>query len=292
MKFVQNNFYYLNIKYIIILILYIYFYILNNFIDYKILFKNYQIKKLKYFNIPYDQTNIYKDSLNYIMNIKKVVYSIIIDKYDKPFPFIKQKGFDYFMFSENIINNTNWTLLPIPNYILMMNISNIKKQRFIKTHPHLFFKDYELSLYVDASYNIIGDLNIFLLRLLTPKYDMYYLQHPIRNTIFQEISAVVYFKKESNISVELVKNKYIKEKISDNQGLIESCIIVRKHNNKKIINLMENWWNEIKNFSHRDQLSLNYVISKLNIKIHYISKKYSLEFFNYTDHLIKIKFRS
>ena len=273
-----------------ILILYFCFYFLNFPIEYKKFSKNYKFKILKNNYFSYNHTNIIKDNLNYIKNIKKVVFSIIIDKYDNPFPFIKQKGFDYFIFSNNIINDTNWTLLPIPNNILMMNISNIKKQRYIKTHPHLFFKDYELSIYIDASYTIIGDLNIFLLRLLTPKYDIYFLQHPSRSSIFQELTAVVYFKKEFNSSVELIKNRYIKEKISDNQGLIETCIIIRKHNNNKIINLMTNWWKEIKNFSHRDQLSLNYVLSKLKFKIYYISKKYSLEYFNFTDHLINILF--
>ena len=128
--------------------------------------------------------------------MKKVVYSAIIGGYDEPFPFIKQEGFDYFLFSDRNYNNTNWTILPIPKYILSFNLSNFKKQRYIKVHPHLFFKDYEISIYIDASYTIKDDLNKFLLRLLSPKYNLYFIQHPVRNSIFQEISAVIFFKKD------------------------------------------------------------------------------------------------
>jgi len=48
---------------------------------------------------------------------------------------------------------------------------------------------------------------------------------------------------------------------------------------------MEKWWNEINNFSQRDQLSLNFVIWKEGIKIKYISKAFILEYFKKTKHL-------
>ena len=62
-----------------------------------------------------------------------------------------------------------------------MNI--IKKQRFIKTHPHLFFKNYDLSIYIDTTFSIKGKLDEFLIRILTPKLSLYVLEHPERSTI-------------------------------------------------------------------------------------------------------------
>ena len=42
-----------------------------------------------------------------------------------------------------------------------LNFSNkrevMKKQRFYKTHPHLFFKSYDLSIYVDTTFKINGN---------------------------------------------------------------------------------------------------------------------------------------
>ena len=56
--------------------------------------------------------------------------------------------------------------------------------------------------------------------------------------------------------------------------------MVRKHNKKDCIELMEKWWNEINNYSHRDQLSFNYIVWKLGIKIKYYSKGTLNDYFN------------
>ena len=56
--------------------------------------------------------------------------------------------------------------------------------------------------------------------------------------------------------------------------------MVRKHNKKDCIELMEKWWNEINNYSHRDQLSFNYIVWKLGIKIKYYSKCTLNDYFN------------
>ena len=158
--------------------------------------------------------------------------------------------------------------------------------RYIKLFPHLFFKDYELSIYFDGSFSLNGDLNELLLRILNPSFDLYFLQHPERNKIFQEFSAVIISKKETREVIDIIEKRYIEENFPDKLGLTENCIIIRKHNKKNIIKLMEVWWNEIKNYSYRDQLSLNYAIWKLNlkIKIYYLSKRFMLDYFTQKGH--------
>ena len=165
--------------------------------------------------------------------------------------------------------------------------------RYIKLFPHLYFKEYELSLYIDASYIIKGDLNELLLRTLNPSYDLYLLQHPERNKIFQEFSAVILYRKERKKIVKKVKKRYTEKKFPDNLGLTENCIIIRRHKNKKLIKLMEAWWNEIRHYSYRDQLSLNYAIWKLNlnIKIYYLPKRFMLNYFSQKNHSIIVPFK-
>ena len=53
--------------------------------------------------------------------------------------------------------------MKIPDQVKNLNISTVKKQRFLKLHPHLFFKNYDLSIYIDGTFIIKGDLNDFLL---------------------------------------------------------------------------------------------------------------------------------
>ena len=161
----------------------------------------------------------YKFNIEVIKNIKKVVYSVNIGGYDNISNFTKQEGYNYFLFSDIIYNNTNWTVIPISKLIEKTNISYIKMTRYFKLFPHLFFKDYELSIYFDASYIINGDLNELLLRTLNPSYDLYFIQHPKRNNISQELSAVIEYKKDSNESVHTIRKKYIEENFPDNKGL-------------------------------------------------------------------------
>jgi len=181
---------------------------------------------------------IYNNSLG---NIKKknVVYSALFGNYDSLKDFNKQDGFDYILFTDNITKTeTNWTQLKIPEFVLNFNINIIKKQRFLKLHPHLFFKNYDVSIYIDCSFIIIGDLNELLKRLLSPSFHIYLLEHPFRNNIYNEIERVIKIKKEKKSIALNVRKRYIKLKFPKNNGLSENCLIIRRHNNKKCIYLI------------------------------------------------------
>ena len=102
-----------------------------------------------------------------------------------------------------------------------------------------------------------------------------------------EIKEVIIVNKEKNSTGELIYQRYKKENFPDNRGLIESCFLIRKHNDKQCINIMEKWYEEVKNYSHRDQLSFNYIIWKNDIKMKYISKQFILQYFiQQKEHLI------
>ena len=49
----------------------------------------------------------------------------------------------------------------------------------------------------------------------------------------------------------------------ENYGLVQTNIMVRKHNDQYCKDLMEKWWSELKDYSHRDQLSFNYALWKV-----------------------------
>ena len=120
------------------------------------------IKKLKHYD-----SNIYGS--NYVKKLKKVVYTVLIGKYDKFHKINKEKGYDYFMLTDQMLENKSnfgWTVLLLKRKDKSFGIKKFKRQRFYKTHPHLFFKNYDLSIYVDSSYEIIGNLDEFLLRIL------------------------------------------------------------------------------------------------------------------------------
>ena len=236
-------------------------------------------------------------NINFIKKSKKVVYSALLGKYDNVSYIEREDGYDYFLFTDQIMkneSNSNWTILYIDDQIKNLNLSIIKKQRYFKMHPHLFFKNYDISIYIDTTFIIKGKLDEFLLRILSPNLSIYVLEHPDRNSVNNEFSAVLIAHKDSNTSVISVQKKYNNENFPDNNGLSENCLIVRKHNELSCINFMNDWFDEIKYNSHRDQLSFNYILWKYeNKNVKYISKRYIEDYFiQEPEHLIIVQFKN
>ena len=55
-----------------------------------------------------------------------------------------------------------------------------------------------------------------------------------------------------------------------NLGLVYGGVILRRHNEKDCIKVMEDWWTEIKHGSKRDLLSFNYAAWKNKFKFNHI----------------------
>ena len=113
---------------------------------------------LSYFDKNSRLNRKYDTLMEYKGNVPKeykriVVYSCLIGDYDIVSNFNKQIGYDYILFTDQNIVNTNWTILPIPKEVKKLDVSDVKKQRYIKIHPHKFFKNYDLSLYRCKLYN-------------------------------------------------------------------------------------------------------------------------------------------
>ena len=155
--------------------------------------------------------------INKLKKMKKVIYTANLGKYDKIRPIRKEEGWNYIYFidweisEEEKNNNTNWTFVMIPDYVKNMNISIAKKQRFIKINPHLFLKDYELSIYIDSCFTLFGDINDLIIRILPYNINIVVLEHRGRKTVYEELDAVVYYRKEKKSMNKKIKERYNSE---------------------------------------------------------------------------------
>ena len=284
----KNNAENLSYLKIILLILLLLLYIQMIYIAYN----NYNIllnEKLE--ESIYKEEN-YGNYLNNFKKMKKVIYTVNLGKYDSIKNIPKQEGWDYvniidWEITEEEKKETNWTFMMIPDFIKYMNVSIIKKQRFIKLHPHLFFKNYEISLYIDSIYILFGNIDNLIIRLLPPEINIVMNEHRTRNKVSDEMKSVLSFKKEKIEVIQIIKERYKKNKFPDNLGLIETSFILRRHNEKDCINIMEKWWNEIKMYSHRDQLSICYVLWKEKKKIKLIDKNFLFNYLERIPHIVK-----
>ena len=213
---------------------------------------------------PNEWLEINKQYFIYTKN-KKVIYTCLTGNYENLVdPSVVSKDFDYVCFTDNMNLLSNvWKLKPIPNELL--HLSKVKQQRCIKICPHKYLSEYEISIWVDACIDIVGDMEEFLNSyccddnnsILIPK-------HTNRNCIYEEMKACFLSKKDTMDNMEPQINKYKEENYPSNNGLVQSNIVIRKHNNEQCIEVMEIWENELITHSHRDQLSFNYALWKTN----------------------------
>jgi hypothetical protein len=86
---------------------------------------------------------------------------------------------------------------------------------------------------------------------------------------------------QENVNPQI--DRYKKEGFPKDFGLLQSNIMIRKHNEEDCIRLMECWFEELKNGSHRDQLSFNYALWKNEgIPVVYLDKTiYKSEWFKW-----------
>lgn len=192
-------------------------------------------------------------------------YTCITGGYDslKSLPSIQQDGIDFICFSDDDHLQCNgWKVLPMPNEL--RGLSNVKKQRIVKICPHRYLKDYETSVWIDGSFQIVGDVAKFVQQYDLEKTPLHVRVHPRRRCIFEEAAACINFGFDSREVVESQMQKYKSEGYPKNVGLAETGIILRKHNDAKC-QLVDNLWaSEVLRGSCRDQLSFNYACWKMH----------------------------
>ena len=220
-------------------------------IQYQINAKLYQCKMVNYLN-PKNKK-------------KGVIYTCITNNYDilPQHSVYNLRDFDYICFTtkDNMKNIPYpWQVFNIEGLNYLIGTKDpVKIARWFKTHPHMFFRNYQYSIWIDGNIAIIKDP----IEYINVDYkNMLVLAHPKRNCIYKQAKQCIALKKDS----EEIINKEIafiqEQNYPENNGLIQSGILLRNHNNKDIIFVMEKWWEMILNYSKRDQLSFNYIMWK------------------------------
>lgn len=223
----------------------------------------------KYTDKKYDK--LFGDMLD--LSNKKVIYTCITGGYEKLVdPFVISPGYDYICFTDsNEIESKIWKIRPIPEKL--NDLSNVKKQRCIKINPHIFLPEYDLSVWVDGSIRLKMDINEYIEKTVKDE-NVYIPSHPQRTCIYEEMNACIKQRKDTEEHINPQKEKYLSEGFPKDYGLVQSNIIIRRHNEPDCIKLMETWWDEVKNGSHRDQLSFDYARWKNeDVKILFLDKK-------------------
>ncbi|CAM4164961.1 glycosyltransferase domain-containing protein [Zobellia nedashkovskayae] len=191
------------------------------------------------------------------------------------FGFIPQKKIkdvDFFAFTDD----KKKVLKPWKPILVKENIKDNErlKARHVKLLPHLYFSDYDISIFIDSNYLIIGDIEKLLESL--GNFQMGIFDHnqcdDARNCVYKEHEALLELGRQrgvykDNPDVMEKQIKFLKsEDYPTENGLIFSAVLVRKHNDPQVIKVMEDWWGFVSTQSLRDQLSFDYVAWKNKFK--------------------------
>jgi hypothetical protein len=207
---------------------------------------------------------------------KKVVYTAIFGGYDElPDPQFIPEGWDFICFTDSNIKSNIWEVKKVPA-IYKDPTRNARKYKIL---PHRWFSNYEYSLWVDGNILIRNDINElipeYLNKVNIAVHDHNQNQLDPRNCVYQEAQAIFYFgkrngnyKDDPNIIQKQIQ-RYADEGYPSHNSLAVTMQLLRKHNKKDCIKIMEQWWEEIKYGSKRDQLSFNYSIWKTNTSFVY-----------------------
>ena len=225
--------------------------------------------------------NLYEKKIDTIGNILKiakqnieegknepriVVYTCITGGYDNILePTYVTPGVDYICFTDDkTLKSKTWKFRPIPEELL--SYSKVKQQRGVKILAHRYLSDYDISIWVDGAVIVKGNVKDYLKTLDFDKYSVFIPEHPARKCIYAEKDVCVRIKKITGDGIELANKqmqRYRDDKFPANYGLVQTNVMMRKHNDQYSKDLMEKWWSELKDFSHRDQLSFNYALWKV-----------------------------
>lgn len=209
-------------------------------------------KKLK-------EPNIFNTIDDVFPETKIVVYTVNTGKYDKiKEPIFVDKNIDYYVFTEQEIPvDSTWKKFDIPK-TLRKGRSSLEQARYVKSHPHEFFKQYNYSIFIDGNIRITCDIKPLVYSMIASGKKMAIHKHQVRNCIYQEAKAIYAAGKASYRDIHEQMETYRRIGFPKEFGLFETNVIIREHNDKDCISIMNTWWREMVKHTKRDQLSFTY----------------------------------
>lgn len=237
---------------------------------------------------------------NYYSKERIAVYTVMFGGYDRIHePVVIPDNVDFYIITDikELHSQSVWKRFDDSKFKHYTDNLDIQiKNRWYKTHPHRLFSDYQYSLYVDSSIKIITDVTEHINNI--NQTGICFHRHPQRDCVYDELDVVRCFGRDSMENLSHTKRMYDAKNFPKHYGLLETAIIARKHNEKSIITMMEDWWGYIERYSRRDQLSLPVVLREHGIKVNdicglgnNIKENYAFRLETHMGHYDRIKSR-
>ncbi|RKM60420.1 DUF616 domain-containing protein [Butyrivibrio sp. CB08] len=205
----------------------------------------------------------YKSHERLALNEKIAIYTCIIGGYDElRDPVDISDDCDYFCISddENTVKNSVYKFINIRDLNLDQNLSDTKKNRYVKINAHKVFPDYRYSVYFDGNVQLSN--RVIECFSWLPKTRIIARSRNNTASIYTEAIKRLETKRDDASVISRQVQKYWKEGMPEDFGGVNCGILVREHNHPICKMLMETWWEQVNDYSNRDQISFPYVLWK------------------------------
>lgn len=195
------------------------------------------------------------------------------------FPEISDPSVDRFCYTDLDVAEGCNQMLPVRNGQFIKNdfyqikrlnldyLIPIRRNRLVKILiPDEIFNNYEYSLYSDCKRPYTFDFE-WMLKCLAPGFDFLIRKHRSkRHCAYDEGLFCIKIKKDTKENIMQQLSFYEEEGFPRNCGLYDASWLFRRHT-KELRRHMKFWWEQVRDYSYRDQISLPYMIWKRGMKV-------------------------
>lgn len=193
---------------------------------------------------------------------KIAIYTCIVGDYDQiSEPLWIENDCDYYIISDRKPEReTVFKYLDICDYLPDDVKDNTRKNRYIKINAHKIFPQYRYSIYVDG--NIVIKKGITKCIENLPKSRIGVAGESYWDSVYIEGLRCIESKFDDKEFIMKQIEKYWLEGMPEHFGSFLCNVLAREHNHPNCVKLMEEWWEQLKRYSRRDQISFPYVLWK------------------------------
>lgn len=222
--------------------------------------------------IKFTEANLYNMELKHNFNLENiekknyVVYTFVQEYGELP----KISEFDInteyvcFTTDERIYGNKGktypWKIFDVTKIIEALEFPKLdrKVKQFFQINPHLFFNNFNISIYIDSNkiYDLSSNTQEYV-RLIDPNHFMLTLNSCDNDCAYRE--AISQFNNDliSKEMYESIIQLYGWYRYPKNNGMVEPTIIIRKHNDNRCKEAMNKIWNFIMKYKLSETFFIN-----------------------------------
>lgn len=216
---------------------------------------------------------------------KKLFYTVLTGNYDRLHP-IKRPlpNWRYVCFTDNgDLCCDGWEVRQVTN---PEGLDPGRLSRLYKIRNQLVDQECSISVYADANLVIRGDLDAFLAQALAPGSPFAIPFHPFLFSLQQEVGQCLALGKDSEARLRAQYRYYTEEMgFADPFPHINARLLIRRAGDEEVRRLMDTWYQQLQQWSRRDQVAFNYALSLCpKAAINYIPYWIFRRYFKRLDH--------